>query len=263
RRPGAWEPPSARAARAAAFPSGDVRPTKVPSPDPRRPFAGGSVHLWRYDGAIALPALPPPSAAAVARLRDVASVAWAHPIGAYDRAIGFAGLPLEDLLGLLVHVPPATGQNWRALGRADPCYWPRFAQACVCLGVLHHRPEEPWPVSTRRRVLVDIANGVEDWTTDAAMFALVTAAWMDPLARSDVARVVSLRFAGVRKATRRRPVSIAASVATLVLLTPGIDDAVRKDARHLLMIDGRPSGADGFGSPRSRRARFGRHRRRT
>jgi tetratricopeptide (TPR) repeat protein len=263
RRPAEWEPPSARAARAAAFPSADVRPMKVPSPDPRRRFATGSVDLWRYDGATALPALSPPSATAVARLRDVASVAWAHPIGAYDRAIGFAGLSLDDLLGLLVHVPPPTGEDWRALGRADPCYWPRFAQACVCLGILHHRREEPWPVSTRRRVLVDIANGVEDWTTDAAMFALVTAAWMDPLARSDVAAVVSLRFAGVRKAMRRRTVSIAASVATLVLVTPGIDDAVRQDARHLLAIDSRPSHADGFDSPRSRRGRFGRHRRRT
>jgi len=258
-----WEPPSARAAQAAAFPTADVHPPKVPSPDPRRRFASGSVELWRYDGATASPALSRPSAAAVASLRDVASVAWAHPVGAYDRAAGFAGLPLEDLLGLLVHVPPPVGENWHALGRTDPCYWPRYAQACVCLGLLHYRREEPWPTSTRRRVLVDIANGVEDWTTDAALFALVTAAWMDPLARGDVAAVVSLRYAGVRKAMRRRPVSIAISVASLVLMTPGIDEAVRQDARRFLGIDGRPSGMDGFGPPRSRRARFGRHRRRT
>jgi hypothetical protein len=244
----------------AAFPSADVHPTKVPSPDPRRRFASGSVDLWRYDGATPWPALSPPSAAAVTRLRDVASAAWAHPIGAYDRAVGFAGLPLDDLLGLLVHVPPPAGEEWRALGRADPCYWPRFAQVCVCLGLLHHRPEEPWPVSTRRRVLVDIVNGVEDWTTDAAMFALVTAAWLDPLTRSDVAAVVSLRFEGVRKAMRRRPVTIASSVATLVLLTPGIDDALRRDARDLVVNDRRPSNLDGFGPPRSRRSRFGRHR---
>ena len=262
RSPGAeWEPPSARAAYAAAFPAAEVRLAKVPSPDPRRRFASGSVDLWRYDGAKASPAIAQPSAAAVASLRDVASVAWAHPVGAYGRAAGFAGLPLEDLLGLLVHVPPAAGENWRTVGRTDPCYWPRFAQACVCLGVLHHRREEPWPVSTRRRVLVDIANGVEDWTTDAALFALVTAAWMDPLARDDVAAVVSLRYAGVRKAMRRRPVSIAISVASLVLMTPGIDEAVRQDARRVLGIDGQPGGMDGFGPQRSRRARFGRHRR--
>ena len=258
-----WEPPSARAAYAAAFPAADVHATKVPSPDPRRRFASGSVDLWRYEGATAWPAPPRPSAAAIASLRDVARVAWAHPVGAYDRAAGFAGLPIEDLLGLLVHMPPPAGENWRALDRTDPCYWPRFAQACVCLGLLHHRREEPWPVSTRRRVLVDIANGVEDWTTDAALFALVTAAWMDPLARGDVAAVVSLRYAGVRKAMRRRPVSIAISVASLVLMTPGIDEDVRQDARRVLGIDGRPSGMDGFDAPRSRRTRFGRHRRRT
>ncbi len=264
RRPNAeWEPPSARAAQAAAFPAADMHPTRVPSPDPRRRFASGSLDLWRYDGATALPALSRPSAAAVASLRDVASIAWAHPVGAYNRAAGFAGLPLEDLLGLLVHVPPPAGENWRALDRTDPYYWPRFAQACVCLGLLHYRREEPWPASARRRVLIDIANGVEDWTTDAALFALVTAAWMDPLARGDVAAVVSQRYAGVRKAMRRRPVSIALSVASLVLVTPGIDEAVRQDARCLLGIDARPSGVDGFGPPRSRRARFGRHRRRT
>jgi hypothetical protein len=161
-----------------------------------------------------------------------------------------------------VHIPPPTGDNWATLQRTDPCYWPRFAQAYVCLGVLHHRPEEPWPVSTRRRVLVDIATGIEDWTTDAATFALVTAAWVDPLVRTDVAALVSRRFAGVRKAMRRRPVSIAISMASLVLLTPNVDDAVRRDARHLLAAAGRPPVANGFGPLRSPRVRLGRHRRR-
>ena len=257
-----WEPPSARAARLAVLPFVDRSSPRVPSPDPRRRFASGSVDLWHYDGTTAWPALPPPSAAAVARLRDVASAAWAHPVAAYDRAAGLAGLPLEDLLGLLVHVPPPAGDNWAALQRTNPCYWPRFAQAYVCLGLLHHRPEEPWPVSTRRRVLTDIATGIEDWTTDAATFALVTAAWMDPLVRTDVAALISRRFAGVRKAMRRRPVSIAISMASLVLLTPKVDDAVRRDARHLLAAAGRPPVADGFGPLRSRRVRLGRHRRR-
>jgi tetratricopeptide (TPR) repeat protein len=257
-----WEPPSARAARLAVLPFVDPASPTVPSPDPRRRFASGSVDLWCYDGTTAWPAIPRPSAAAVARLRDVAGVAWAHPVAAYHRAVGLAGLPLDDLLGLLVHMPPPTGDNWAPLQRTDPCYWPRFAQAYVCLGLLHHRPEEPWPVSTRRRVLVDIATGIEDWTTDAATFALVTAAWMDPLVRTDVAALVSRRFAGVRKAMRRRPVSIAISMASLVLLTPNVDDAVRRDARHLLAAEGRPPVADGFGPVRSRRVRLGRHRRR-
>jgi tetratricopeptide (TPR) repeat protein len=223
-------------------------------------FVPAPTEPWQHDAVTAQPAVAPASAAAVARLHEAASAAWAHPIGAYDRASRFAGLPLDDLLGLLVHVPPAIGDNWRTLERTDLCDWPRLAQAYVCLGLLHHRTDQPWPVSTRRRVLVDIVNGVEDWTTDAATFALVTAAWLDPLARTDVATLVSRRFAAVRKAMRHRPVSIANSMASLVLLTPGIDETVRRHARQLLAADQRPSGDDGFAALRSRRVRFGRHR---
>jgi hypothetical protein len=198
------------------------------------------VDLWHYVGTAVRPAFAPPSTAATASLHEAASAVWAHPVAAYDRAIAFAGIPLDDLLGLLVHVPAPVGENWRDLDRIDPCYWPRFAQACVCLGILHHRADEPWSVSTRRRVLVDIATGIEDWTTDSAMFALITAAWMDPSARSDVAALVTRRFAGVYKAMRHRTVSIAVSVATLVLLTPEIDVPVRREARRLLAASGKP-----------------------
>src|SRR5262249_25901398 len=127
-----------------------------------------------------------------------------------------------------------TAANLRELHRTDPSYWPRFAQAWTCLGILHHRPNEAWRTSTRRRILVDLATGVEDWTTDAALFALVTAASIDPAPRADVADLAAKRFGGIRKTARRRPVSIAVSVASLVLLTPGIDAAVKRDAQQLL-----------------------------
>ena len=34
--------------------------------------------------------------------------------------------------------------------------------------LLHHRTDEPWATSTRRRVLVELIWGVEDWITEAA-----------------------------------------------------------------------------------------------
>ena len=102
----------------------------------------------------------------------------------------------------------------------NPVYWPRFAQAWACLGVLHHKPDEPWPDSTRRAVLVNLVNGVEDWATDAAANALVVAAWTDPACRADVVEIVGARFAAAGQARIKRQVTIADSLAHLVLVTP-------------------------------------------
>jgi len=60
--------------------------------------------------------------------------------------------------------------------------------------VLHHQADEPWLSSTRRHVLIDLARGVEDWTTDAASNAMVVAAWAAPNIRDDAAGTVCHRF---------------------------------------------------------------------
>ena len=99
-------------------------------------------------------------------------------------------------------------------------------QVWACLGLLHHRTDEPWESSTRRRVLLDLVWGVEDWITEAALFALVTAAWVDPAVRDDVAEVVAERFRDALAVARQRPSSITWSLARLALITPGIDPAV-------------------------------------
>src|SRR5205085_3920918 len=70
--------------------------------------------------------------------------------------------------------PPDT-PRWAHLAKSTPTYWYRLMQPWVCLGILHHVEAEPWPASTRRAVLVDLAFGVEDWVSDSALFALVTA----------------------------------------------------------------------------------------
>ena len=111
------------------------------------------------------------------------------------------------------------------LAGQDPSLWVRCVQVWACLGLLHHRTDEPWADSTRRRVLVDLVWGVEDWVTEAALFALVTAAWVDPAVRPDVARVVAERLADVATVARARPVPIAVSLAHLALATPTVDPA--------------------------------------
>ncbi|WBB54914.1 tetratricopeptide repeat protein [Verrucosispora sp. WMMD573] len=172
---------------------------------------------------------PPPSAEAARRLRELAHPAWPHPPAAYDAAVGLATLDLADLLGLLAH-PPETPQT--ALGRVlagqDPALWLRCVQVWTCLGLLHHRTDEPWADSTRRRVLVELAREVPE-VAEAALFALVTAAWVDPSVRRDVAELVAERLA----AARHHQLPNAASLAHLALATPDLDPETTTTARTL------------------------------
>ncbi len=220
----ALEPPSAIAAVRAALPGLTLAsPVPVPAPDIRVPVANGRYRLWTYHGTSAVTAVTAPSAQAIKALQAVAvQGAWHHPVAAYDWAVGLSGIPLDDLLGLIAHGVPVPDGNLplQRMAAENPVYWPRFTQAWACLGVLHHKPDEPWPDSTRRAVLVDLVNGVEDWATDAAANALVVAAWTDPACRADVVEIVGARFAAAGQARIKRQVTIADSLAHLVLVTP-------------------------------------------
>jgi hypothetical protein len=234
----ALEVPSAIAAVRAALPGLTLEsPVPVPAPDIRVPVAKGRYRLWTYQGTDALPAVAAPSAQAVRALQAVAAQgAWHHPVAAYDWAVGLAGLTLDDLLGLIGHGIPVPDGNLplQRMQAKNPVYWPRFTQAWACLGVLHHQAEEPWPDSARRAVLVDLVNGVEDWATDAAANALVVAAWTDPACRDDVAEVIGARFAAAGQVRMRRPVTIAGSLAHLVLITPGMPPSAVSAAGALI-----------------------------
>jgi tetratricopeptide (TPR) repeat protein len=232
----ALEAPSAMAAAVAAMPRLVVQVQSIPEPDIRVPLAEGSYQVWTYEGTNAVPAVGPPSPAAVAALRAVAGGGnWTHPIAAYDRAVRLSGISVGDVLGLMAHVPPVPDQpEWKEVARKIPSYWPRCAQVWACLGLLHHRADEPWPTSVRRAVLIDLAHGVEDWVTDAAMFALVVAAWVDPELRSEVAQVVGHRFVDAFRTYQQREVTIVQSMARLALATPGLETQVALLARDLL-----------------------------
>ncbi|MEU9742397.1 tetratricopeptide repeat protein [Micromonospora chersina] len=229
------EPPSAMRTAAAAAPGLAVEVAEVADPDPREPRRATTCQLWRYDGTVAAPTLPTPSAEAAERIRQLAHPAWPHPPAAYDAAVALATLDLSDLLALLVHPPaaPATALG-RVLAGQDPSLWVRCVQVWACLGLLHHRTDEPWAESTRRRTLLELVWGVEDWITEAALFALVTAAWVDPAVRPDVARAVAERLADVAAVARERRVPIAVSLAHLALATPELDPATRALADSLI-----------------------------
>jgi len=152
-----------------------------------------------------------PSAEAVRRLRQVATLSWAHPPAAYDAAVQLIMVQPFDLLALLAHPP------------ADVA----AAEVWACLGLLHHGTDEPWFDSARRRLLLDLLDGGVDRITEAALFALIVSAWIDPSARADVAAVVAGRLTEVAARPGAR------SVAELALATPDLDPAARETATRI------------------------------
>jgi hypothetical protein len=198
----------------------DIGIAAFPPPDIRLPLHPGRYQVWGYDGEEPMPAVPTPAPAAIQALHETGAEPWASPLSGYVQAAPLGLLSLEDLLGLLVHLPgPPDTQRWRILATSTPAYWYRLMQPWVCLGILHHHAGEPWPTSTRRAVLCDLALGVEDWVADSALFALVTAAYRDPVARDEVRALVRTRLDAAVAANRL--VTIEESVAKLMLVTPG------------------------------------------
>lgn len=204
-----------------------------PHPDIRTAVRPGRFAVWRYDGTEPLPAVPAPPASAVQVLHKVAGEPWPSLLSGYLQAAPLGELPLDDLLGLLAHLPePPETTRWQHLARSTPTYWFRLLQPWVCLGILRHAGHEPWPSSTRREVLVDLAFGVEDWVADAALFALVTAAYREPVLREEVRELVRARLDAAMAA--HRLVTIEESLAQLMLVTPGCRADDREAAAEAL-----------------------------
>ncbi|MEV4623243.1 hypothetical protein AB0J74_31610 [Asanoa sp. NPDC049573] len=220
------EVPSALATFRRWWPESFIAMGDPGQPDPREPLKPGIVQ-WRFDGVNASPALAPPSTAGAAAIAaHFAGLPWEPPPLIYDAAAPLADVAVEDLLASMVHPPPMPAGRWDRL----PGLWERYIQAWCCLGLLHHQREQPWSTSTRRQMLVELAYGVEDWTTEAALYALVAAAWVDPACRSDVAALVGERFLMMRAAAETRPVTIGVSVAQLAFMTPQMPREIRRRA---------------------------------
>ncbi|RKS10288.1 tetratricopeptide repeat protein [Nocardiopsis sp. Huas11] len=235
------EPPSALMAFARALPGCDITVGDVHPPDPRytvpEVFGDGRLEpvrrrVWVFDGTDPAPNVAPPSATAAETMRDLALRTWQHPVHAYDEGVRLAGLGLADLLGVLVHPPEPPME--------EPGVWPdwiRLVQIWACLGLAHYEADHPWPDSVRRRALVDLAFGPEDWVTEAALFALVSLAWTHPEDRADIAGLVTERFVAAVEAAGSRPVTILDSLAHLALATPETADEVRSLAREVLAAE--------------------------
>ncbi|WP_051805287.1 tetratricopeptide repeat protein [Streptomyces sp. NRRL F-2747] len=234
----ALEAPSTRLAVRMGFPNSKIDYQSVAEPDPRVPQYRTDTPLWLFEGPEGLdarPALDPPSARAAELLRDVAEPAWPAPVAAYDHAVRLSGLDPEDLLAVCVHppLPREDEQGAYLLGR-QPEMWVRAVQTFACLGLAHHRADEPWADSRRRALLLDLLFGPEDWTNEAAGFALLATAWADPDAREDVGARLVDRMMAVGKAWRERDATSLASLCRLVLACPWLDETFLGLAEKML-----------------------------
>ncbi|WP_432824260.1 tetratricopeptide repeat protein [Dactylosporangium sp. CA-092794] len=228
----ALEVPSALALLRREAPGLRMRIAGEPPAELVRAQRPGARVLWHYDGLAARPAVPPPSEAALALLAGVAGPFWPHPVAAYDRALPLGRLGADELISLLVHPPAPAGD-----GLPDGLF-ERAAQAYACLGLLHceqlRAGAEPGDTARARAVLTGIVFGVEDWSTEAAAFALVVAAWVDPAGRGAVRDAIAERFLDAARQSRDRAVTIRNSLAALVLTTPEMVPEVTALARRVL-----------------------------
>jgi len=258
------EVPSALATFRRWWPGAVIAMGDPGQPDPRTPLKPG-IAQWRFDGVHASPALDPPSTAGSSAVAaHFLGLPWEPPPLMYEAAAPLADIAVDDLLASMVHPPRMPTGRWDRL----PGLWERYMQAWCCLGLLHHRPEQPWSVSSRRRMLVELAYGVEDWVTEAALYALIAAAWADPRCRSDVADLVGTRFLMLREAARTRPLTIGVSVAQLVCITPEMPTTTLRHAAELTAAlqewpgNGSAAFVESPVPPQRRRSLLGRLRRR-
>lgn len=224
------EVPSALATVRRAWPGLEMS-YAPPAPDLVTPLRDGP-SLWRFDGTGLVPGVAAPSATVATLITRTVTPVWPHPVAAYDRALPLGELAVADLLAVLVH-PPARPEQYPDLLDDE---WVRAVQAFACLGLLHCRELRDAQGDTRRgrELLTQLAYGVEDWITEAALFGLATAAWVDPACRPEVARTVQDRYAAAVRASEQHVVTILPGLSSLVLIVPGIDESAKGYAKAVL-----------------------------
>ncbi|MEY9930345.1 tetratricopeptide (TPR) repeat protein [Catenulispora sp. GP43] len=218
------EPPSAINTLRLVIPGLQVAFLETGDPDPRLPGAEVGVRVWRYEGCDAVPAVEPPSARARALVRDLATPNWPGPTALYDHAVALAGVPVTELLGVLAYPPAPQDAPWQGGSAMEaPDYWVRSVQTIACMGIAHHRADQPWAESERRRILVELLNGPEDWVCEAAGMALVAVGWAFPEAREDVLEWVLNRVGQLMQVAEKRAVTVLGSMCHLVLACPWLE----------------------------------------
>jgi len=189
----------------------------IPEPDPRLPLSPVATQLWRYQGAVASPALEPGDPAVAQSLASIAEepyqlVRWWDHAGQVAHQLGPDTVP--SILAAMVHPP-------RRADTQSPWNWLFRIQTAAALVLA--RLDVPWP--RRRQLLFDLALGPVDWSTSAALIALSELAIREEPARADITALF-FRLLEVPLS----PIRYQCCVAPLLELAPrlpGLSDAQR------------------------------------
>lgn len=153
---------------------------EIQNPDPRLPLTPVNYLLWRYEGIDPYPNIEPPREEVVEAIASLAMQpyslnSWCQ--NARQIAISLGQEHLNSLLGVMVHPPqhPPEMTIWTWLHRIQIAA--AFAIAYLDTG---------WKNSLRKQVLFDLARGPMDWTTEAAIIALMQIALEDEEAAIDI-----------------------------------------------------------------------------
>lgn len=145
---------------------------EVPEPDPRLPRRDVAVCSWRLDGDRLVPGVPAPTSRALAAMHLTPTWLYtiAHARRDADQLVATQQLTADDLVALATHPQPGPSE-------VEPWQWLRRWQVvcCYALGALGAFD-----------VLTDLADGPEDWLSDAALAGLVELARRQPGRRADV-----------------------------------------------------------------------------
>ncbi len=155
---------------------------RVPEPDPRVPHGNPLFSVWRYEGTTAVAALPPPTSdiqeaiEAIAYTQYELSAWWQL---AQRQARELSPTDVGDLLASLVHIPlPKPPESAELALVLQPMDWVQRVQIASCLVIANL--DDGWEGSVRRAALESLVQGPIDWTTNAALVALVGIARNEP-----------------------------------------------------------------------------------
>lgn len=153
-------------------------------PDPRLPARRVKTRLWTYSRLVGLadqgrPAVPRPDPGVASQVASVAErpyrlASWSEAARRAARGLGRGAL--GEVLATMAHGAED------GPGYVEPWDW-RFRVQVAAALVVSHLGDEPWETSPRRAALEDVAEGPADWTSTAAIVALLEVARRDEAAR--------------------------------------------------------------------------------